>query len=71
MKIENKINKGRMIVFLISYLLSRLVFKIENFNYSLSEELFNIHFIIDFGTWALIYMLVSFVLSHIKNKAQK
>ncbi|MCY6959846.1 hypothetical protein [Clostridium brassicae] len=49
----------RVITFIMSYIVTRGIFKLTNFQYSFFREFFNIpKLIIDFGTWMITYVVI-------------
>lgn len=60
---ENVSKKTNFIIFIIAYAITRFIFKLFNFNYSIATDGFaNIKFIIDFGLWIIVYVLIYGVL---------
>lgn len=48
---------------IITYILTRVIFKLTNFKCSFSSGTFNIqNFVIDFGLWIIIYTIVYSIL---------
>lgn len=57
--------------FLISFVVTRIIYKIIGFHYDIQEGLFNIKFLIDLGLWIIIYNLIGFLRKKIKSKTEK
>lgn len=52
-----------IMTFIFAYIVSRVIFKLTNFKYSLFSDPFNItKFAIDLGTWMIISFIILLVL---------
>lgn len=68
-KMQNKERNLDLIKFVVTYILVRIMFKLFNFNYDIVSNKFNASkFIIDLGSWILVWVIVSFIFKKIKNK---
>lgn len=65
---KNKDRRIGIITFVVSYILVHGIFKLFNFKYDIFSEPFNIlKFIIDFGSWMIIWVLVYSILEKCKR----
>lgn len=65
---KNKDRRIGIITFVVSYILVHIIFKLFNFTYNMFSEPFNIlKFIIDFGSWMIIWLLVYYILQKMQK----
>ncbi|WP_207653587.1 hypothetical protein [Clostridium peptidivorans] len=65
---KNKDGRIGIITFVVSYVLVHSIFKLFNFKYDIFSEPFNIlKFIIDFGSWMIIWVLVYSILEKMQK----
>lgn len=67
---QDKEKKLDFISFVVSYILVHILFELFNFHYNIFTDKFNVlKFIIDLGSWILVWVIVSFMLKRVrKNK---
>lgn len=59
-----------MLAFIITYIITRIIYKITGFSYSFSEGILNIKLAIDLGLWIITVILVSTILNRISLKSK-
>lgn len=65
---KGKDEKLGFITFVVSYILVHIIFKLFDFKYNIFSDPFNIlKFIIDFGSWMIIWMLVYSILGKMQR----
>jgi len=52
---------GSVIDLIITILVTRLLYSLIGFNYSISEGILNIKLLIDLGMWLIVYFPVSYI----------
>lgn len=52
---------GGVIDLIITILVTKLLYSLIGFNYSISEGILNIKFLIDLVTWLIVYCAVSYI----------
>ncbi|MBU5312509.1 hypothetical protein KQI38_10740 [Tissierella carlieri] len=61
----NKKSYVSILVVIITYIITRIVYKLTGFSYSFSEGILNIKLLIDLGLWIIVAVLVSTALNKI------
>jgi hypothetical protein len=61
----NKKSYVSILVVIITYIITRIIYKLTGFSYSFSEGILNIKLLIDLGLWIIVAVLVNTALNKI------